>query len=105
LERVVEHLLPSLAGRSRPRTWNAGSVRGREPYTPAILLAERMGHSAYYNLRINAADVETTGQFPRIIEAGVYPREELERLPLGILEKYFEPNDKPEHFRVIDKIR
>lgn len=105
LERVVEHLLPSLAGRSRPRIWDAGSAMGQEPYTLAIMLAERMGHFAYNNLRIDATDVENTGQFARIIEAGVYPREELERLPPGILEKYFEPDGKPGHFRVIDKIR
>jgi chemotaxis protein methyltransferase CheR len=105
LERVVEHLLPSLAGRSRPRIWDAGSAMGQEPYTLAIMLAERMGHFAYSNLRIDATDVESTGQFARISEAGVYPREELERLPPGILEKYFEPDGKPGHFRVIEKIR
>lgn len=105
LERVVEHLLFSLAGRSRPRIWDAGSAMGQEPYTLAIMLAERMGHFAYSNLRIDATDVESTGQFARIIEAGVYPREELERLPPGILEKYFERDGKPGHFRVIEKIR
>jgi len=105
LERVVEHLVPSLAGRSRPRIWDAGCAMGQEPYTLAILLAERMGHFAFNNLRIEATDVESTGQFARIIEAGVYPKDELSRLPPGILEKYFEPNGKPDYFRVIDKIR
>jgi chemotaxis protein methyltransferase CheR len=105
LERVVEHLIPSLVGRSRPRIWDAGSAMGQEPYTLAIMLAERMGHFAFQNLRIDATDVESTGQFARIIEAGVYPREELDRLPAGILEKYFEPHEEPGYFRVIDKIR
>ena len=105
LDRVVEHLLPILAGRSRPRIWDAGCAMGQEPYTLAILLAEGMGHFAFHNLRIDATDVESTGQFARIIEAGAYPKEELSRLPPGILEKYFEPNGKPDHFRVIEKIR
>jgi chemotaxis protein methyltransferase CheR len=105
LDRVVEHLVPALAGRSYPRIWDAGVAMGQEPYTLSILFAERMGHFAFENLRIDATDVESTGQFAQIIEAGLYPREELSRLPEGILEKYFEPNDKPGYFRVIDKIR
>ena len=105
LERVVEHSLPRLAGRSHPRIWDAGSAMGQEPYTLAILFAERMGHFAFDNLRIDATDVESTGQFARAIEAGLYPQDELTRLPEGILEKYFEPNGEPGHFRVIDRIR
>jgi chemotaxis protein methyltransferase CheR len=105
LERVVEHLLPVLAGRSRPRVWDAGVAMGQEPYTLAILFAERMGHFAFDNLRIDATDVESTGQFAQMIEAAVYPKDELSRLPEGILKKYFEPNGDPGHFRVIEKIR
>jgi chemotaxis protein methyltransferase CheR len=64
-----------------------------------------MGRFGFENLRIDATDVENTGQFARMIEEGEYPGEELSRLPDGILEKYFEPHGKPDHFRVIDKIR
>ena len=105
LERVVEHVLPSLAGRSHPRIWDAGVAMGQEPYTLSILFAERMGHFAFDNLRIDATDVESTGRFAEIIESGLYPREELSRLPEGILEKYFESNSKSGHFRIIEKVR
>ena len=105
LERVVEHSLPTLVGRSYPRIWDAGVAMGQEPYTLAILFAERMGRFAFNNLRIDATDVESTGQFARMIEAGIYPKDELSRLPEGILDKYFEPNGEPGHFRVIDSIR
>ncbi len=101
----MEHCLPGMAGRTHPRIWDAGVAMGQEPYTLSILFAERMGHFAFNNLRIDATDVESTGQFARIIEAGLYPQDELSRLPKGILEKYFEANGKPGHFRVIDKIR
>ncbi len=105
LERVVDHILPAIAGRNRPRVWDAGAAMGQEPYTLAVLFAERMGHFAYDNLRIDATDVESTGSFARIAENGAYPREELARLPEGILEKYFESNGKPGYFRVIERIR
>jgi len=105
LERVVEHSLPNLAGRSHPRIWDAGVAMGQEPYTLSIMFAERMGHFAFNNLRIDATDVESNGQFARVIEAAQYPKEELERSPEGILEKYFEADGQPGHFRVIDTIR
>lgn len=105
LERVVDRILPALAGRNRPRIWDAGAAMGQEPYTLSILFAERMGHFAFDNLRIDATDVESTGSFAQIIADAAYPREELARLPKGILEKYFESNGRPGHFRVIEKIR
>jgi len=105
LERAVDHILPAIAGRNRPCIWDAGAAMGQEPYTLAILLAERMGRFAFDNLRIDATDVESTGAFARVIADGVYPREELARLPEGILEKYFEPNGKPGNFCLIEKIR
>ena len=105
LERVVEHSLPILAGRTYPRIWDAGAAMGQEPYTFAIMFAERMGRFAFNNLRIDATDVENTGQFARMIAAGIYPREELSRLPEGILEKYFEPCGASQNLRVTEKIR
>lgn len=105
LEQVADHLVPSLSGRSRPRIWDAGAAMGQEPYTLAILLAERMGHFGFDNLRIDASDVENTGAFAKVIEAGVYPKDELSRLPEGILQKYFETDVTCGHFRVIERIR
>jgi chemotaxis protein methyltransferase CheR len=105
LERVVEHVLPGIAGRSRPRVWDAGAAMGQEPYTLSIMFAAKMNRFAFNNLRIDATDVESTGQFAQMIEAAVYPKDELSRLPDGILEQYFEPADQPGHYRVIDNIR
>jgi chemotaxis protein methyltransferase CheR len=105
LERVLEHLLPTLAGRSHPRIWDAGAAMGQEAYTLAIMLGERMGHFGFDNIRIDATDVEDSGQFGRLIAAAEYPGEELSRLPEGILGKFFEPNGETGHFRVVDRIR
>jgi chemotaxis protein methyltransferase CheR len=105
LEQVVEHLLPILSGRSHPRIWDAGSAMGQEPYTFTMILADRMNRFAFKNLRVDATDVESTGQFARMIEAGLYPSDELSRLPEGVLEKYFEPDGKPGYYRVVESIR
>lgn len=105
LEQVVEHVLPGIAGRTYPRVWDAGAAMGQEPYTLSIMFAAKMNRFAFNNLRIDASDVESTGQFARMIDAAVYPGDELSRLPEGILERYFEPADKPGHYRVIERIR
>ena len=103
LALVTVAVSPAMAQLATPN--DAGVAMGQEPYTLAILFAERMGHFAFRNLRIDGTDVESTGQFAKMIEAGVYPKDELSRLPEGILEKYFEPGGKPDYFRVIDSIR
>lgn len=105
LEKAVEHCLPAISGRNHPRIWDAGAAMGQEPYTLSILFAERMGHFTFNNLRIDATDVENTGSFAQAIAAGLYPKDELSRLPEGIFDKYFEAGAGPGQFRVIDKIR
>jgi chemotaxis protein methyltransferase CheR len=103
LERAVEYCLPTLTGRNHPRIWDAGVAMGQEPYTVAIMFAERMGHFAFNNLRIEATDVE--GASARTIEEGVYSADELSRLPEGILKRYFEASEKTGYLRVIDKVK
>ncbi|MBZ5575791.1 MAG: chemotaxis protein CheR [Acidobacteriia bacterium] len=105
LELIVRHAIPILASRSYARVWDAGCAMGQEPYSLCILLAESMGRFAFNNLRILASDLDDCNLFGPIIAAGVYPWEEVERMPPGILEKYFEPDEKPGHFRVKDTIR
>ena len=105
LELAVHQTLPLLAGRNRPRIWDAGCAMGQEPYSLAILLAERMGYFAFNNVTIHATDLDDTDTFGRIIETGVYAESELERMPLDLRAKYFEPASKPGHLKVIDNIR
>ncbi|HPB55993.1 MAG TPA: CheR family methyltransferase, partial [Candidatus Aminicenantes bacterium] len=56
LEQLVKHLLPTVQGRSNIKIWDAGCAMGPEPYTLAILFAEKMGKFAFKNVRIDASD-------------------------------------------------
>jgi chemotaxis protein methyltransferase CheR len=105
LDLAAQHVVPALAGRSRPTVWDAGCAMGPEPYTLAILLAERMGRFAFRNLRIHATDIDETGQFGQIVRQGVYPAGDLERMPPGIRDRFFVPAGQPEHYRVNDALR
>ena len=105
LDLAIDHVVPELAGRLRPKIWDAGCAMGPEVYTLAILLAGRLGQFAFRNLRIDATDIDDTNQFGEIIQRAVYPISELERMPPGILEQYFEPASKAGTFQLADRIR
>jgi chemotaxis protein methyltransferase CheR len=91
LEAAVEHTAHELLGRAHAKVWDAGCASGPEPFTLAILLARRMGPFGFRNLRIDATDLDESGDFGDTIRTGVYPSTEVDRLPPGILEEFFEP--------------
>ena len=103
LEQFARHFIPAVSGRSRIRIWDAGCAMGAEPYTLAMLLAERMGSFAFKNLRIVATDIDPTGEFARTIERGVYPRELVSRIPADYRQRFFTEADNG--FRLTDSIR
>ena len=105
LELIADHLIPFVSGRSRIRIWDAGCAMGQEAYTLAIILAERMGRFAFKNVQILATDIDGSDLFEDIIKNGVYPNEEIQRIPADLLEKYFQPAEKPGHSQLIDLIR
>jgi chemotaxis protein methyltransferase CheR len=105
LELAIDHVAPELVGRSHPKIWDAGCAMGPEAYTLAILLAGRLGRFAFRNLRIDATDLDETGQFEGLVQQAVYPRGDLERMPPGILEQYFEPDGASGGYRLAGQIR
>lgn len=105
LQHITREVIPVTSGRSKVRLWDAGCAMGQEAYSLAIILAENLGHFAFKNLRISATDIDGSNLFEKIIEEGVYPEVELNRIPRDLFKKYFEPNGKESSFRIIDKIR
>lgn len=103
LEQAVRFLLAGASGRSRVRIWDAGCAMGQEPYTLAILLAESMGRFAFRNVQIYATDHDDP--LLKTLREASYPREELQRIPADLFDKYFEPDGQPGHCRLIDLIR
>ena len=103
LEYAVEQTIKLAMGRMRIKVWDAGSALGQEPYTLAILFAERLG-SAFNNLYLDATDYDQENNFGDIVKLATYKYEELQRIPAEIFSKYF---DKQENdlYRVCDKVR
>jgi chemotaxis protein methyltransferase CheR len=105
LELAIKHVVPRAIGRSRAKIWDAGCAMGPEPYSLAIMFAENMGQFAFKNLTIYATDIDEQDTFGTIIRNGVYPEDELKRVPENIFKKYFKPDTKPGFYQVIDSVR
>jgi len=104
LERAITAVLPIISGSSKPVIWDAGCAMGPEPYTLAIMLAERMGKFGFRNLQIYATDIDESGQFGDIIKKGEYPEEPLTRIPPEIFSAYF-TQASPGNFVISDTVR
>lgn len=105
IEYAVEHMVHFASGRMRVKVWDAGSAMGQEPYTLAIILAEKMGQFAFKNLRLDATDYDSANHFGEILSKGIYPYDELKRMPEDLFKKYFVPADSPDCFQVVEKLR
>lgn len=93
-----------MIGKKEVKIWDAGCAMGPEPLSLAILLAENMGQFAFKNLKIYATDIDKSDQFEDIIKEGVYPAEQLKRIPPELLEKYFTYNEADNNYKIVPLI-
>ncbi|MCX7748310.1 MAG: chemotaxis protein CheR [Clostridia bacterium] len=105
LETIRDHALPNLRTRRYIHIWDAGCAMGPEPYTLAIILRENMGHMYFRNVKIKATDIDGSNLFEKIIHDGIYPREQVDRIPKDILEKYFIPDEYMKNYQLAGEIR
>ena len=92
LDSIVQHVVPSVLGRSIIRVWDAGCASGEEAYSVAMLLFENLYPFACDNLRIEATDIEENSQFANTIATGMYSTELLKGSPhQELLAKYSAP--------------
>jgi chemotaxis protein methyltransferase CheR len=92
-------------GQSRFRIWCAASSTGEEPYTIAMTVSEALGDTR--DVKILATDL--SGKVLRIARQGVYTRHQVEKIPAGLLAKYFTKVQSvaadETHFRANDALR
>ncbi len=105
LELICEYALPYLKTKSYIKVWDAGCAMGPEPYTLAMLIREKVGNMYYRNVKITATDLDGSNLFEEIISNAIYPREQVERIPKEIFDKYFVKADKTDHFQIVEEIR
>ncbi|MBN1969039.1 MAG: chemotaxis protein CheR [Candidatus Delongbacteria bacterium] len=104
IELLVEKLLCYVQGRARINIWDAGCASGQEPFTLAIVLSEKMGRYSFKNVMIHASDIDISDSFREKIENGVYGKEDVERIPRHIFDRYFLQIDE-QNFQISSNIR
>jgi chemotaxis methyl-accepting protein methylase len=84
---VRDRVVSELAAHGGPvAVWSAGCATGEEPYTLAILFAERGGHA---RVRIDATDLDPGAL--AVLERAEYPAPAVEDVPPDLLRRYFSP--------------
>lgn len=105
LSLAVEYVAKQATVMPRIKIWDAGCAMGPEPYTLAMLFAEKLGHFTFKKLAIKATDIDENNTFGKIINDGVYPEEELKRIPPDIFEKYFQPAEKSGYHLIAQSVK
>jgi chemotaxis protein methyltransferase CheR len=105
LDMIREHVLPILRIRRYIHIWDAGCAMGPEPYSLAIILRENMGQMIFRNVKVHATDIDESGHFGDIISEGIYPEDQIKRIPDAIRTRYFNANGKPGYFEIVKEIR
>ncbi|MGB9771618.1 MAG: CheR family methyltransferase [Candidatus Kapaibacteriota bacterium] len=103
LERLAELVAKEALEQREIKIWDAGCALGQEPFTFAILLAEKVGYFTFKKVKIFASDIDETGEFQKTITSGIYPYRDLSRIPQSIFEKYFAKVDK-DRYKIVPEI-
>ena len=97
-DAVLDSLVASKPADSVIRVWSAGCASGEEAYTLAISLAEALGIDAFRErVKIYATDVDEE-QLNEARQA-TYGEREMQALPPGLAERYFESSGNRFVFR------
>lgn len=103
-EEVLPQLMDEKLKGSGPKTlriWSAGCSTGEEPYTLAIILLEKLGIPAGWNIEIIANDIsEQVLQSARVAE---YSGITLRNLKPALLQRYFQKVD--DRYRVKPEVK
>ncbi|MBN1551604.1 chemotaxis protein CheR [bacterium] len=104
LEKSIEQFVPFVIGYQNIYIWDAGCASGQEAYSLAMLCAEHMGYFAFKNLQIDATDIDASNLFADIIRRGLYPSDQVQRIPPYYHQKYFTGNEKGDHYGIDSKL-
>ncbi len=95
-ELTAQKILPEIVERKRSnsgreiRIWSAGCATGEEPYSLSILTHQAIKDElADWTIHIFATDLDASAL--ETARSGVYTRDHLKNVKLGVLDKYFDP--------------
>ncbi|MCB1304249.1 MAG: protein-glutamate O-methyltransferase CheR [Leptospiraceae bacterium] len=105
-DALKKHVLPELLKRfpgEKLNFWSAGCSTGEEPYNLAMELIESMKAYGLFEWSIAGSDISN-----RVVEfarEGIYTGRKIERVPEGILRRYFRKIEGKDAYQVRSDIR
>ncbi|MBL4890908.1 MAG: protein-glutamate O-methyltransferase [Rhizobiaceae bacterium] len=92
-EHFSDHVAPSIIERARRgkpiRMWSAACSDGREPFTLAMSLLNKMPEAGNFDIKILATDIDRKSI--QIANTGQYTADMVNRLDRATVDKWFEP--------------
>ncbi|HEU0079851.1 MAG TPA: CheR family methyltransferase, partial [Longimicrobiaceae bacterium] len=90
---LAGEFIPAMLARKEPhhpvRVWSAGCASGQETYTLVMLLAEALGPERFRE-RVKVYATDADDEALAVARQGAYEAAELDELPEGFRERYFE---------------
>lgn len=107
LDAIGSMVVPWASAFPDIRIWDAGCATGEEPYSVAMIFAERLDPFTIRNLRIYATDREESDfpQFASRIAGGRYHRTDLVWVPEQMRSTYFRATGEADLFEVVDSLK
>jgi chemotaxis protein methyltransferase CheR len=105
LNAVRDHALPVMKTKGYINIWDAGCASGQEPYSLSMILNESMGQMLFQKVRILATDIDESNLFAGMIREGIYLREQVQRIPKEVFERYFAEEESSGKYRLNKEIR
>ncbi len=105
LESTVTHLKERFTENCSVKVWDAGCAYGQEPFSFAMLLHHNIGEENYSKLDLITSDIDISNRFAEFIAQGVYPENQLTRMPKELFLKYFTNFDDKKNFQISEEIR
>jgi len=107
LDLIVTHVIPVVSTFRDIRIWDAGCASGEEPYSLAMLFAEKLNPFSFRSVYIDATDREESNfpQFERIIQSGQYDKSSVMWVPEDLRAKYFSPLAGSDCFEIIPELK
>ncbi len=105
LECTVTHLKDRFTDCDSVKVWDAGCAYGQEPFSFAMLLHHKIGEKDYSKLDLISSDIDISNRFAEFIEQGIYPENQLTRMPRELFEKYFTDLNSNKNYQISEEIR
>lgn len=106
IELIPNYVLSNLPEINTIKIWDAGCANGPEIYSVLIYLKETLNQERFNQIKIFASDIDSSNIFKKIIESGIYKKNQISSVPPDILKRYFsQDTEDPDIYIVSEELR